>query len=436
MRKRQYAVVGAMGLAAVLALAGCSNGNSGSSSGSEKGKTLNVWLMQNTLTPDSQKQIVKQFEDQTGATLKISIQQWDNINTKMTTALATDTPPDVVEIGNTDVPLFAANGALADITSEKSKLDRGGKFLTGLEGPATVDGKLYAAPFYGGARAVVYNTKMWADAGITSAPKSWDEFTSDLDKVAATNTAADFSPIYVSGTYWYGGFSFVTDAGGSIATEKNGKWTSGLTSAAAEKGLGQFKDFQNKYSTTASRTAPLDTPDPNAVFGTGKTSALLGNGNSLSTIVTTYPALKGQVSSFPLPSENHPGANAPTYLGGSDLGIAAKSKNKDLAQRFLEMITSPSVQINQLTKLDGHMPVTDKLIDKVTPSIPAEQRGFFTSAKKSYSTPATPGWATIETDQSVLAFFSEVCAGTSTVQQSAETFSTHLTKALNGNGTK
>jgi N,N'-diacetylchitobiose transport system substrate-binding protein len=351
----------------------------------------------------------------------------------MTTALATNTPPDVVEIGNTNVPLYAASGALANLNSEKSKLDGGSTFVTSLAGPAMVNGQLYAAPFYGGARAVIYNKATWANAGVTAPPKTFAEFESDLGKVAAHNKTPDFSPIYVSGTYWYGGFSFVTDAGGTIATEKNGQWTSGLTSAAAIKGLKEFKAFQNKYSTVASRTAPLDTPDPNAVFGTGKTATILGNANSLTTIVTTYPKLKGQVSSFVFPSPNHSGEAAPTFVGGSDLGVAAKSNNKSLAIKFIEMIDSPSVQLQQLTTADGHTPVTDKLIQQASKNVDPSVQAFFESASKSYPTPASPGWATIETDQTVLSYFSQAAAGTSTPQQSASKFASHLTQALNSN---
>jgi N,N'-diacetylchitobiose transport system substrate-binding protein len=432
LRTSHLAAAGALSLAAALTLTACGN-QPGSSVSGEKGKTLNVWLMQDTLTPQSQAAIIKQFHAETGATVKIETQQWDNINTKMTTALATDTPPDVVEIGNTDVPLFAATGALADITSDQKQLSGGGTFLTGLDAPATVGGKLYAAPFYGGARGVIYNKTTWAAAGVTAPPATFAEFTADLDKVAAKNKSVGFSPIYVSGTYWYGGFSFVADAGGSIAQEQGGKWTSGLTSPGAEKGLQQFKDFQNKYSTVASRTAALDTPDPNVIFGTGKTSAILGNGNSLASIISMYPKLDGVVGSFVMPSPNHPGAAAPTYVGGSDLGISAKSQNQALAVKFVEMMASPSVQIGQLTKLDGHIPVTQQLIAQALPSVAADQQAFFKAAEKSYATPAAPGWATIESDQTVLSLFSQVAAGTSTVSGSAASFSAHLVQALNAN---
>lgn len=436
MTKGHLAAAGAVTAVIALTFAACGGSQSQSNGGltSSSGKPLVVWLMQDTVTPASQKAIVSQFEKQTGAKIEIETQQWDNINTKLTTSLAETTAPDVVEIGNTDVPLFAATGALADITSVRSQLAHGGQFVTSLEGPATVNGKLFAAPFYGGARAVIYNKAMWAKAGVMAPPKTYADFESDLDKVAAQNkSTADFSPIYVSGTYWYGGFGFVTDAGGTVATEKNGKWTSGLTSPAAIKGLEQWKSFQNKYSTVASRTAPLDTPDPNAVFGTGKAATILGNANSLTTIETTYPKLKGKVGSFTFPSPNHPGQMAPTYVGGSDIGISAKSQNKALALKFIEMIDSPSVQIQQLTTADGHIPVTDKLLTQAKQNVDPSVAPFFTAATKSFSTPASPGWATIETDQTVLSYFSTVAAGTATPQAAASKFAAHLTQALNKN---
>ncbi|MFD0328119.1 hypothetical protein ACFQZC_07550 [Streptacidiphilus monticola] len=44
------------------------------------------------------------------------------------------------------MPLFAATGALSDITAHQAELTAGQTWLPGLTGPATVDGKLYAAP--------------------------------------------------------------------------------------------------------------------------------------------------------------------------------------------------------------------------------------------------------------------------------------------------
>ena len=431
MKKRHLAVACSIGLTALLALTACAGSSAGSSSSSHKGSTLTVWLMQDTLTSDSQAAIVSAFEKKTGAKVKVEIQQWDNINTKLTSALATDTPPDVIEIGNTDVPLFAANGALMDVTSQKKAISGGNSWLTGLEGPATVEGKLYAAPFYAGTRAVIYNKKTWSDAGITQPPASYTDLTADLDKLKAANPAADFSPIYLTGTYWYNALSFLYDAGGKLASEKGGKWTADLSTPESQKGLSNFKAFQNKYSTAASQSAPMDTPNPVDVIGTGKAATIMGNGNALKTLVKSHPELQGQIGSFPFPSQMSPGKNMPNFLGGSDIAVAAKSKNQDLAVQFLTYIDSPKVQLDQISALDGHIPVSQSLIDQATKTLPDEMKAFYSSAKLSISTPATPGWATIESDNSVVDFFSQIATGSKSVQQAAADFDKHLQTALN-----
>jgi N,N'-diacetylchitobiose transport system substrate-binding protein len=425
----RYIAAGVAAAVAAVALTGCSGGNGAQSSGDDK--SLTVWLMQDTLTDASQKAIVDGFKKKTGITAKVEVQQWDNINTKLTTALATDTPPDVVEIGNTDVPLFAANGALLDLTSDKKDLEGANTWLKGLEGPATVDGKLYAAPFYAGTRAVIYNKDIWAKAGVMDAPTSYDELTSDLDKVRALNQAPDFSPIYLTGTYWYNALSFLYDAGGALAKKSGDSWKGQLETAQSQKGLSDFKTFQNAYSTEGSRTAPMDTPNPTDVFATGKTSAIMGNGNALKTILQANAGLVGHVGSFPFPSKADPGKNMPNFLGGSDIGIAAKAQHQKAALQFVKYITSDDIQAKQVSEASGHIPISDQLIDTVTATLPDEMKAFYQGAKLSISTPATPGWATIESDASETDFFSQVSSGNKSVAQAAADFDKHLDAALN-----
>lgn len=431
------AVVASLLFTAAIGMVGCAASTSGSNqaTGGTTSKVLNVWLMQNTLTPASQKELVEKFEKQTGATVKVEIQQWDNINTKVTTALATDTPPDVLEIGNTDVPLFASAGGLLDITKHRSELQGSGHWITGLSGPATVNGALYAMPFYGGSRAIIYNTKMWQDAGVTAPPKTFPQFQEDLTKVGQKYKAAGFSPIYLTGTNWYAATTFIADAAGTgsdtFAKQANGTWKAQLTKPAAVKGLQAFKDFQNTYSTPASRTAEMNSPDPNSILGTGKTSAIFGNGAALSTVEANYPDLKGSLSSFPIPSIAHPGEIAPSYVGGSDIAISAKSHNVGLAVKFLEFIATPDIQLDQLTIADGHTPNTTELLEKASGMVAPKLKQFFVAAEKSFSTPASAGWSTIETDNSVANFYSTVAAGTSTPADAAKEFSTHLIESLN-----
>jgi N,N'-diacetylchitobiose transport system substrate-binding protein len=430
-------VVGALGIATALALSACAAGGAGSTgptigTTSGKGKTITVWAMNGDLTNNTLDAINTQFTKETGAKVKVQLQQWANITTKVTTALATSTPPDVVDLGNTQVPGYAANGGLLDLTAYKSQLEQGQTWLGGLVDPATINGKLYAVPSFAGTRAVIYNKKMWADAGITSAPTTYSELTADLDKVKAANTASDFSPFYLPGQYWYNGVQWVWDAGGNIATQNGKTWTAGFSSAAAQKGLNNFKTFQNKYSTVASRTLNTITPDQDQLFADGKAGAVLGNGWEIGTIQKDNPALvNADLGSFPFPGIS--GKNQPVLLAGSDWGIATKSTNKNLALVWAKIAASPKIQNTYVFGKEGWIPNSTQGIAAAQKSgLPVLQKGFFAAALSSKSTPAAANWSTIEGDNSITQFFSSIASGSSSVSDAAKSFDSHVESTLNG----
>jgi N,N'-diacetylchitobiose transport system substrate-binding protein len=372
--------------------------------------------------------IDRRFTQETGATVRVQIQQWDDINTKITTALAQNDPPDVIEIGNTDVALFAATGGLSDISGPAKTMAQGQSWLPGLVGPATVGGRLYAAPLFAGERAVVYNKKIWSDAGVTAPPATLAEFTADLDKIKAAHPAPDFSAFYMPGQYWFGGVQFVWDAGGQLATRTGDRWTGALESPQAQQGLRAWKQFQNTYSTVASRNLFNLSPDYNAVFAQGKTSAILNT--SVNAILKIRPSLKGHLGTFPFPGAKA-GTNQPVFLGGSDLAIAAKSPNQALALAYLKTATSTAAQTGAIAGIDGWTPVSAQLIDQTSGSRSDLLKAFSAAAKRSVATPASPGWATIESDKSLQAFFGDISTGKSAIPDAARSFDQHLTQALN-----
>jgi N,N'-diacetylchitobiose transport system substrate-binding protein len=429
-------VVGALGIATALALSACAAGGAGSTgptigTTAGKGKTITVWAMNGDLTNNTLDAINAQFTKETGAKVKVQLQQWANITTKVTTALATSTPPDVIDLGNTQVPGYAANGGLLDLTAYKSQLEQGQTWLGGLVDPATIDGKLYAVPSFAGTRAVIYNKKMWSDAGITSTPTTYSELTADLDKVKAANTASDFSPFYLPGQYWYNGVQWVWDAGGNIATQNGKTWTAGFSSAAAQKGLNNFKTFQNKYSTVASRTLNTITPDQDQLFADGKAGAVLGNGWEIGVIQKDNPALvNADLGSFPFPGLS--GKNQPVLLAGSDWGIATKSTNKNLALVWAKIAASPKIQNTYVFGKEGWIPNSTQGIAAAQKSgLPVLQKGFFEAALSSKSTPAAANWSTIEGDNSITQFFSSIASGSSSVSDAAKSFDSHIESTLN-----
>ncbi|WP_223691718.1 sugar ABC transporter substrate-binding protein [Leifsonia poae] len=440
MRKSRITVVGAIGIAAALALSACSGGGSGSSGSSDgtigkvdgKGKTITVWVMTGDLTPKTLDAINTEFTKETGAKVKVETQQWTNIATKITTALATSTPPDVLDIGNTQVATFASSGGLLDLTKYKSDLEQGQTWLGGLVEPATVNGKLYGVPSFGAARAVVYNKDIWSKAGITAAPTTYDQLKADLDKVKAAGTASDFSSFYLPGQYWYAGLQWMWDAGGDIATLSDGKWKAGFSSSDSQKGLTEYKAFQNAYSSTASQSLNTDKPDQDQLFADGKAGAILANNWELAAITKDNPSLTNdKLGSFPLPGAS--GKNQPALLAGSDWGIAQKSKNQDLALVWSKIAASPKIQNDYVFGNDKWIPNSVEGSKSAVSSgkLDDNQTAFFTAAQNSKATPASGNWAQLE-DPGMKQFFQSIATGSKSVADATKAWDDTVNSTLNG----
>src|SRR5690349_8574650 len=107
----------AAGAAALtLMTAGCA-GSGGSDTAASSTGTLTVWLMSGSAPTTLTDELNKEFETaHPGVKVRYEVQQWNGIQQKLTTALAGDNPPDVIEIGNTQTPAFASQGVLADLS--------------------------------------------------------------------------------------------------------------------------------------------------------------------------------------------------------------------------------------------------------------------------------------------------------------------------------
>lgn len=389
-------LIAAIGVAAVLTgVAACGGSDNKSDSGKSssagpadfKGKTLNVWLMSGSNPPGWTKDITAAFEKQyPGAKLKITVQQWDGIQQKLTTALSESTPPDVIEVGNTQTPYYAATGGLKDLTSVKADIG-GNDWAPSLNGSAVYNGKQFAAPWYFASRVVVYNKKIWTAAGITTPPKTQDELFSDLDKIKSKGTKDAF---YLPGQDWYGFDGFLLDAGADLVKKDGDKYTGNLDTPQAASAINLYKKL-NGYG-----TAPKDkdeaTPQQSDVFAKGDVGAFLGLGWEAAGAITKNPALKDQIGFFAFPGKTA-AKTASVFVGGSNLAITQGSKNPELAQDFLKMAMSDQFE-GELAKEGGVVPNKASLDSNLT----GNEFGTVSAAAAANggTTPLIPAWGSVE----------------------------------------
>ncbi|WP_405620626.1 extracellular solute-binding protein [Streptomyces sp. NBC_01508] len=408
-----------------LTLTACGGGGVAKSDSDNK---LTIWMM--TGGPGDNpliKEVTTQFEkDHPDMEVDIQIQQWDGVATKLTTALASGNPPDIVEMGNTQTPLQTYSGGLADLTASKKSFEGSDGWLTGLSGPSEYDDKLFAVPLYGGTKVVMYNKKMFADAGITTPPKTLAELQKHCGTLAESNAGtANFSGFYVPGQYWFNGMPFLFAKGGKIATQKDGKWQAEMSSPANQAGLKAWKSFQNTCSTPSSVGVNTDSPDQAQLFADGKAAMAYVKAWEPAAVIEKNPKMKDNIGFFALPGYTAD-STMPVIVSGSTIGIAAGSPDRDAAEDWLRVVTGEKFQQRMATELNL-LPISPSF----TPAGVPEQLTVASQASKvSQPLPNSPGEATLETERYNEQFFSKIASGADIASSSAA-YDKHATDAFN-----
>ncbi len=254
----------------------------------------------------------------TGAKLKFETQKWDGIQQKITTALSESNPPDVLEVGNTQTPAYAATGGLADLSDLKKEI--GADWTPSVSQSSVYDGKQYAAPWYFTNRVVIYNKKIWAKAGIKDTPKTRDEFFKDLETIGKKT---DAEPIYLPGQNWYFFDGLTIGQGADLVKKEGDKYVSNLGDPKVAKAMEIYKKYAS-YS-----KAPKDkdeaTPQQAEVFAKGNTGAFIGMGWEAGTAVAANKAIEKDLGYFTIPGET-PDKPEGVFLGGSNPAVAQGSR--------------------------------------------------------------------------------------------------------------
>lgn len=185
MKRRFRLTAGLLGLAvAASGLAGCA-----ASDDSAGGETLTYWASNQGSSLDDDaaklKPMLDRFTKKTGVKVDLEVISWTDLYNRILTAVTSGDGPDVLNIGNTWSVTLQETGAFEPFEGEALEAVGGeDRFLktswsaTGAEGKAPT-----SVPLYGMAYNMYYNPKMFAAAGITEPPETWEEFVADAKKL-------------------------------------------------------------------------------------------------------------------------------------------------------------------------------------------------------------------------------------------------------------
>ncbi|MFE9255471.1 extracellular solute-binding protein [Streptomyces sp. NPDC006879] len=393
MKRKLIAAVSVAGMMVGVAACGSSDdkGSSEPKAGGEK--TLTVWVMDGSAPDAWMAEVNKEFEAKhEGVKVKVEKQQWNGIQEKVTTALSENSPPDVLELGNTQTAGYAVTGGLADLTADKDKLGAAA-WNKGMLSSAEMDGKLYSAPWYAANRVVIYDKKAYAKAGVTP-PKTRDEWIAGLEKLKAAD--AKTQPIYLPGQSWYVLAGFVWDEGGDLAVKDGDKWKGTLGTAEAASAMDFYKKLQS-FSTAPKDKDEASPQQSTDVVPKGGVASWIGLGWEAGGAIDAIKKAGGEADFgyFPIPGKtaDKPGS---VFFGGSNLAIAERSANKDLAKEWLALAAGKEQMTKYSAAVEGALlPNQDDAQFKPAAGSFAEAMAAAAPAGK--ITPVTAGWANVET---------------------------------------
>jgi multiple sugar transport system substrate-binding protein len=376
----------AIASAALIAAAGCgsSSNNSGSSS-----TTLTLFGADYGTGPANSTTkywdaIASAFHKANpGITVNVQTVNWTDFPTKVQTLIQNKQFPDILE-GDT-APQFAQSHLLyksSDVLSASVLGDIMPKFLQ----DTAYQGTPYGIPFTTSTRALYYNKKIFAAAGIASPPTTWAQLQADAAKIKGKGYIGYGLPLGSEEAQAEALMWFLGNGGGYLTS--SGKYA--INSTANMQSL-QFLSQLVKAGDTQPSPGTTDRKDVWAQFAQGKIG-MVGGQPALIPIIQQA----GVLTPSDYTTANFPGRNGPlaSTLGVHDDIVAFNSGGHQAAiKKFLDFVYQNKYQL-QFAGEYGLLPATQSAASAMSanPTFSA----FFKNIPLSVNYPSNTNWTTVE----------------------------------------
>ncbi|MEO7017642.1 MAG: sugar ABC transporter substrate-binding protein [Leifsonia sp.] len=340
-RSPKLGVAVAAAVAVLITASGCS----AEASDAADSTTLTYWASNQGTSLDNDKTVLapvlKDFTDKTGINVKLEVIGWNDLQTRLQTAVTSGQAPDVTNIGNTWAASLQATGAFLPFGDAEMKAIGGAaKFVpSALKTGGAAAKEPTSVPLYGLAYGLYYNKAMFAAANLTP-PTTWTEF---VDAAKTLTTGDTYGLAMAAGSYPENAhFAFIDAAqNGAELFDKKGNPT--FTSDGVVDGVLRYLDLMQTDKVMAPSNAQFaNASDAMITFATGKAAMTVMQSNANTTIQANGMASDAfGVVPFPAPEG---GKKIASHVAGVNLSIFKNTKHKDAALKLVDYLTSKSAQ--------------------------------------------------------------------------------------------
>jgi N,N'-diacetylchitobiose transport system substrate-binding protein len=282
-------------------------------------------------------------------------------------------------------------------------------------------------PWYAGVRSVIYRTDVFQELGLKP-PTTWDEWVTV--GTAIKNARPDMVAMPVAGNNEYGVYPFVWGAGGEIATQQDGRWTSRLDSVAARRGIAFYTGLATEHGLSSPAASTWKETDLRDNFIQGKLTMMISGSWTPKAILEKAPQLQGKIGAFAIPGPD--GGLSPSFVGGSHLAVFENSTQADLAWKFVEMMTVGRYA-SEWASQSSYFPGLKSLLDRATAQPDPLVAPFARQMKDGGETvPVTPAYGKVQAKKTVQSMLQAILSGNKTVEQATADAAREMTAELQG----
>jgi sorbitol/mannitol transport system substrate-binding protein len=341
--------------AAAVLIAGCGGGGDAASGGSGGGSSINVAIVDNPQMKDIAKLTPSLFTEKSGIKVNYTVLDEGTLRQVTTRDVAAGGRQfDVAMIGMYEAPQFGQNGSLVDLTplAEKDAAYQLDDVIPSVRNGLSVDGKLFAAPFYAESSFLMYRKDMLKNAGVKMpANPTWTEVADIARKV---NTP-DVAGICLRGKPGWG------DLGASFTTVLNtfgGTWWSATPDGAVDKAMvdqPEFKEALDFYVGLIKDAGEGDAANASfneclSQYKDGKVAMWYDATVAAGLLEADDSPVKGKNGYAPAPVKE---TDASGWLWSWALAIPKTTPNQDAAWKYVAFATGPDYLKQAGPQLEG-----------------------------------------------------------------------------------
>jgi sorbitol/mannitol transport system substrate-binding protein len=244
---------------------------------------------------------------------------------------------DVLTIGTYEVPIWAKKNWLVPLDKLGADYDVD-DLLPPIRAGLSVDGKLYAAPFYGESSMIMYRTDLFDKAGLKMPEKPTWDFVVDAAKKLTDKSAGTYGICLRGKAGWGENMAFLTAMSNSFGARWfDEKWEPQFNSP-------EWKDTLTTYLNVMKEAGPPGASSNGfnenlALFNAGKCAMWIDATVAAGFVTDPKESKVADKVGFALAPNKGLGKNA-NWLWAWSLAVPAGTKKADAAEKFISWATS------------------------------------------------------------------------------------------------